>query len=111
MPKYVPRLESIMTPLRVVNYAFYPWEIFRHITWTTQYYCIITALERDQYEVLWSSKLRRIFEHASSLDVESSVQTGAGNCPEFDGGEYNNNIERGEAEFNIVVLRSINTEC
>jgi hypothetical protein len=40
-----------------------------------------------------------------------SVQTGAGNCPEFDGGEYNNNIERGEAEFNIVVLRSINTEC
>ena len=45
------------------------------------------------------------------LDVESSVQTGDGNCPEFDGGEYNNNIERGEAEFNIVVLRSINTEC
>jgi hypothetical protein len=26
--------------LRVVHYAFYPWDIFRHIKWTTQYHCI-----------------------------------------------------------------------
>jgi hypothetical protein len=37
MTKYVPRLEGIMHSVRA--YAFYPWDIFRHITWTTQYYC------------------------------------------------------------------------
>ena len=44
MPKYVPRLEGIMhEPKRGVHYAFQTWDIFRHITWTTQYYCYYSS--------------------------------------------------------------------
>ena len=56
MPKYVPRLEGIMhDPKHVIcrNMSQVPWDIFRHITWTTQYYCIIIILRVSFSSDIW----------------------------------------------------------